>query len=139
MRFGSDGGTVVTGVAPDRQRQDVRSSRTAKTHMRPPMAVPASAEIEEPLWPDLRNMEGQEGFSLNRACSKVGWMSAARARRLRPRKMLLKPWKYQHLRKKCCCGCSLVVARAKALQPQQPFLFLLFNYFSYFFKFKFYF
>ena len=69
MRFTSDGRTVVTGVAPDRQRQDVRSrvgegvrSRTAKTHMRPPMAVPASAEIEEPLWPDLRNMEGQDGF-----------------------------------------------------------------------------
>ena len=26
------------------------------------MAVPASAENEEPPWPDLRNMEGQEGF-----------------------------------------------------------------------------
>ena len=73
MRFASDGGTVVTGVAPDRQRQDVRSSvgegvrrRTTMTlgraHMRPPMAVPASAEIDEPLWPELRNMEGQDGF-----------------------------------------------------------------------------
>ena len=70
MRFASDGGTVVTGVAPDRQRQNARSSvgegvrrRTAKTlrptHMRPPMAVPASAENEEPPWPDLRIMEGQ--------------------------------------------------------------------------------
>ena len=73
MRFASDGGTVVTGVAPDRQRQDARSSvgervrrRTAKTlrptHMRPPMAVPAPAENEEPPWPDLRNMEGQDGY-----------------------------------------------------------------------------
>ena len=61
------------GVSLDRQRQNARSSvgegvrrRTAKTlrptHMRPPMAVPASAENEEPPWPDLRNMEGQEGF-----------------------------------------------------------------------------
>ena len=75
MRFASDGGTVVTGVAPERQRQNARSSvgegvrrRTAKTlqptHMRPPMAVPASADNEEPPWQDLRNMEGQEGFSL---------------------------------------------------------------------------
>ena len=97
MRFASVGGTDVTGVALDRQRQVVQSSvgagvrgRTAKplrtTHMRPPMAVPASAANEEPPWPDLRNMEGQEGFSLYRACSKVAWMSAARARRLRPRK-----------------------------------------------------
>ena len=73
MRFASDGGTVVTGVAPDRQRQDARSSvgdgvrrHTAKTlqltHMRPPMAVPASVENEEPPWLDLRNMEGQDGF-----------------------------------------------------------------------------
>ena len=55
MRFASDGGTVVTGGAPDHQRQNARSSvgegvrrRTAKTlrptHMRPPMAVPASAD-----------------------------------------------------------------------------------------------
>ena len=61
MRFASDGGTVVTSVAPDRQRQNARSSvgegvrrHTAKTlrptHMRPPMAVPASAENEEPHW-----------------------------------------------------------------------------------------
>ena len=65
MRFTSDGRTVVTGVAPDRQRQDVRSSTTmtlGRAHMRPPMAVPASAEIDEPLWPELRNMEGQDGF-----------------------------------------------------------------------------
>ena len=40
--------------------------RTAKTlrptHMRPPMAVPAPAENEEPPWPDLRNMAGQDGY-----------------------------------------------------------------------------
>ena len=64
------GGNVVTGVAPDRQRQGfvglgVRR-RTAKTirptHMRPPMAVPASEGNEGPSWPDLRNMVGPEGF-----------------------------------------------------------------------------
>ena len=73
MRFASDGGTDVTGVVLDRQRQVVQRSvgagvrrRTAKplitTHMRPPMVVPASAANKDPPWPDLRNMEGQEGF-----------------------------------------------------------------------------
>ena len=81
----------------------------------------------DPKWypiPSPRN----EGFSPNRACSKgfsriikVAWTIAGVARRLRSRKMLLKPWKYQHLRKKCCCGCSAVVARCTPLQPQQHF------------------
>ena len=73
MRFASDGRTVVTGVAPDRQPEDVRSSvgegvqrRTVKTlrcaHKRPPMAERASAENEETPWPDLRNMVGRRGF-----------------------------------------------------------------------------
>ena len=70
QRFPWAGGNVVTGVAPDRQRQGFVGEgvrrRTAKTlrptHMRPPMAVPASAENEEPPWLDLRNMEGQEGL-----------------------------------------------------------------------------
>ena len=30
--------------------------------MRPPMAVLVSADNEEPPWPDLRNMEGHDGF-----------------------------------------------------------------------------
>ena len=73
MRFASDGGTDVTGVVLDRQRQVVQRSvgagvrrRTAKplitTHMRPPMVVPASAANKDPPWPDLRNMEGHDGF-----------------------------------------------------------------------------
>ena len=82
-------GAVSEKEYDDALREGVRR-RTAKTlrptHMRPPMAVPASVDNEEPPWPDLRNMESQEGFSLYRACSKVAWMSAARARRLRPRK-----------------------------------------------------
>ena len=46
-------------------REGVRR-RTAKTlrptHMRPPMAVPASVDNEEPPWPDLRNMEAKRVF-----------------------------------------------------------------------------
>ena len=82
MWFASDGGTAVTGVAPDRQRQDVRSSvgegvrrRTAKTlrptHMRPPMAVPASVDNKEPLWPDLRNMDWAEAPCHNNGLERL--------------------------------------------------------------------
>ena len=49
----------------DALREVVRS-RTAKTlrptDMRPPMAVPASVDNEEPPWPDLRNMEAKRVF-----------------------------------------------------------------------------
>ena len=78
-------------------REGVRR-RTAKTlrptYMRPPMAVPASVDNKEAPWPDLRIMEGQDVFSLNRACSKVAWMSAASSWRLRPRKFResVLPW-----------------------------------------------
>ena len=80
MRFASDGGTVVIlallpiandrmrGAASEKEyddalREGVRR-RTAKTlrptHMRPPMAVPASVDNKESSWPDLRNLDRAE-------------------------------------------------------------------------------
>ena len=63
MRFTSDGRTVVTGVVPDHEvEQYVGGGVRRRTAKRPPMAVPASADNEDLSWPDLRNMEGQDGF-----------------------------------------------------------------------------
>ena len=58
----------------DALREGVRR-RTAKTlcptHMRPPMAVPASVDNKEPLWPDLRNMDWAEAPCHNNGLERL--------------------------------------------------------------------